>query len=85
MLKDRLYYEGYDEKTPRSVIRRAFEAGFLPEDETETWLDALEKRNLLSHTYNEKAAQAALKNIETKYGPILIALHKRMKPEAEPT
>jgi nucleotidyltransferase substrate binding protein (TIGR01987 family) len=85
MLKDRLYYEGYDEKTPRSVIRRAFEAGFLPEDETETWLDALEKRNLLSHTYNEKAAQTALKNIETKYGPILIALHKRMKPEAEPT
>ena len=26
-LKDLLFYEGYDEKTPRDVLRRAFEAG----------------------------------------------------------
>ena len=26
-LKDLLFFEGYDEKTPRDVLRRAFEAG----------------------------------------------------------
>ncbi|WP_289021913.1 nucleotidyltransferase substrate binding protein [Desulfobacter postgatei] len=82
-LKDRLYYEGYDEKTPRSVIRRAFETGFLSEDETEIWLDSLEKRNLLSHTYNEKTALAALKKIEEEYGQVLKKVYERLRPEAK--
>lgn len=84
-LKDRLYYEGYDEKTPRSVIRRAFETGFLSEDEAEIWLDSLAQRNLLSHTYNEEAATAALEKIEQDYSPVLIAVYQRLKPEANPT
>jgi nucleotidyltransferase substrate binding protein (TIGR01987 family) len=81
-MKDRLYYEGHDERTPRSVIRRAFEVGFLTEDEAEIWLDSLEKRNLLSHTYNEQTALAALQKIANEYSKILIALYQRLKPEA---
>ena len=34
-IKDKLFYEGYDEKTPRSVIRRAFEVNMMSEEETE--------------------------------------------------
>ncbi len=82
-LKDKLLYEGYDEKTPRSVIRRAFEAGYLTEDETETWLDSLDKRNLLSHTCNESMAQKALQFIAERYYPLLKSLHHRLQQEAE--
>lgn len=82
-LKDKLLYEGYDEKTPRSVIRRAFEAGYLTEDEAETWLDSLDKRNLLSHTYNERMAQQALRFIADRYYPLLKSLHRRLQQEVD--
>ena len=71
-LKDLLYYyKGHEENTPRDVIRQAFEAGYLDEGDTEMWLDALQKRNLLSHTYEEEAAEEAVKLINEKYAPML--------------
>jgi len=82
-MKDRLFYEGYDEKTPRSVIRRAFEVDFISEPETEVWLDALDARNLLSHTYNETTALTVLDHIEKRYSHILTRLYERLKPEAD--
>jgi len=82
-MKDRLFYEGYDEKTPRSVIRRAFEVDFISEAETEVWLDALDARKLLSHTYNETTALTVLDHIEKRYSHILTRLYERLKPEAD--
>lgn len=81
-LKDRLFYEGFDEKTPRAVIRRSFAVEYLTEEEAETWLDSLDKRNLLSHTYNEKAAQEALTFIKRLF-PILSRLYQNMKIEID--
>ena len=52
-LKDLLFYEGFEVRTPRDAIRRAFEAGYLTEEETETLLEALIKHNVLSHAVNE--------------------------------
>ena len=80
-LKDKLQYEGYDEKTPRSVIRRAFEVGYLTEEEAETWLEALNHRNLLSHTYDETMALEALNLIAQKYYPKLHTLYDRLSQE----
>lgn len=82
-LKDRLFYEGYDEKSPRSVIRRAFAVDFISETQAEHWLDALDARNLLSHTYNETTALMVLKQIEERYGHMLTQLYQRLKPEAK--
>ena len=70
-LKDLLFFEGYDEKTPRSVIRRSFEVEYLTEEDAEAFLDALKKRNLLSHTYEEEVAEAALALIKQTYFPVL--------------
>jgi nucleotidyltransferase substrate binding protein (TIGR01987 family) len=78
-LKDLLFYEGYEENTPRDVLRRAFEAGYLDEAAAETALDALDKRNLLSHTYNEKTAQEAVDLIKDRYAPMLQALLARLQ------
>ena len=77
-LKDLLFYEGYDEKTPRDIIRRAFEAGYLSEEDIETALDALDKRNLLSHTYDEETAEEAVALIREQYAPMLIRLRDKL-------
>ena len=74
-LKDLLFFEGYDEKAPRSIIRKGFEAGYLGEDDSEALLDALDKRNLLSHTYRKELALEAESLIRNSYHPALLQLH----------
>lgn len=78
-LKDLLYYEGYDEKTPRSVIRKAFETEYLDESDAETLLDALDKRNLLSHLYEEKTAVEAKDLIKNQFHPIFQRIYSRLE------
>jgi nucleotidyltransferase substrate binding protein (TIGR01987 family) len=80
-IKDKLFYEGYDEKTPRAVIRRAFEVEFITEEDTEIWLDSLDKRNILSHTYNEDAAREALEAIRDNYYPVIKQVYQSLKAE----
>jgi len=70
-LKDLLFSEGYDEKTPRAVIRRSFEVEYLTQEDSEIFLDALKKRNILSHTYEEEVAEEALALIKQTYFPAL--------------
>jgi len=82
-LKDLLFYEGYDEKTPRDVIRRAFAVGYISESESETWLDALDKRNLLSHTYDEETAEEAVELIKDHYTPVLRSTIDTLKKKQE--
>ncbi|MBI5526704.1 MAG: nucleotidyltransferase substrate binding protein [Deltaproteobacteria bacterium] len=84
-LKDLLFYEGYEEKTPREVLRRAFEAGYLDDAATETVLDALDKRNLLSHTYDEDAAAEAVGLIKNRFAPVLRAILTRLKEKRAST
>jgi hypothetical protein len=52
-LKDLLFYQGFEAAAPREALRKGFEAGYLGEAQTETLLDAIEKRNhsreLLDH------------------------------------
>ncbi len=78
-LKDLLFYEGYDEKSPRDVIRKAFETDYLNEADSETLLDALNKRNLLSHTYEEKTAREAEDLIKNRYQPVLRRIYDRLE------
>lgn len=52
-LKDLLEFEGFDVASPRSVFRTALEAKHLSSEQCETLLEALIKRNLPSHTYDE--------------------------------
>jgi len=82
-IKDKLFYEGYDVKTPRAVIRKAFEVGFISEDDTEIWLDSLGKRNMLSHTYDEATAKAALEAIRDNYYPVIKKIYQNLKAEID--
>ena len=78
VLEDLLFYEGHDAKTPRAVIRKSFEADYVDESECETLLDALDKRNLLSHAYLLDVAEAAETLIKERYHPALLGLHRAL-------
>lgn len=64
-LKDYLAKQGIDAQFPRDVIKQAF-ATQLIEDGTQ-WIQMLDKRNELTHTYNEKQAQKAIQTIRENY------------------
>jgi len=72
-LKDYLELSGFDAASPRDVIKQAFQAGFISNGHL--WLDALDKRNLMSHIYDENIAQEVLMAIKNKYYALLQELY----------
>jgi len=72
-LKDYLDYSGvvFDQITPRSVIKQAFAAKIVKDGQT--WIEMLEQRNLMSHTYDSQKFDAAFSNIMQHY---LVALEQ---------
>lgn len=64
-LKDYLESEGIMAATPREVLKQAFHVGFIKDGDA--WIDMLEQRNLMSHTYDEKNAELALSLIKNNY------------------
>jgi len=68
-LKDLLISEGYEVNTPRETVRKAFAASLILD--VDGWLDALDHRNILSHTYNKATAEWAKHTIKTEYAPLL--------------
>lgn len=72
-LHDYLVYSGvsFDQITPRSVIKQAFAAKIVKDGQT--WIDMLEQRNLMSHTYDSKIFEDAFSNISQHY---LVALEQ---------
>ena len=83
-LKDYLEYEGQviDPVTPRNIIKEAFAAHILSDGQV--WIDMLDHRNLLSHTYDEATFDAAVLAIRDRYRAAIEELHlwltKRQNP-----
>lgn len=74
-LKDYLEYGGQviEPVTPRSVIKEAFAARILHDGQV--WIDMLDHRNLLSHTYNAETFENAVLAIRDRYLPAIEELH----------
>jgi nucleotidyltransferase substrate binding protein (TIGR01987 family) len=74
-LKDYLEFEGVviEPATPRRVIKEAFAARIL--DDGQVWIDMLDHRNVLSHTYDEKAFGDAIQALADRYLPAIERLY----------
>lgn len=74
-LKDYLEYEGQiiDPVTPRNVIKAAFAARILSDGQV--WIDMLDHRNLLSHTYDEATFGTAVLALRDRYLAAIEELH----------
>ena len=83
-LKDLLFYEGYQPNSPRATLRQGFAAEYLSETDCETLLEALDKRNLLSHTYRKALALEAETLITTRYHSVLVRLHGTLQAKRQP-
>src|SRR5579864_1152 len=64
-LKDFLESRGIITHFPRDVLKEAFSARLIQDNDT--WMEMLNKRNLLSHTYNRSQATSAVELIKKHY------------------
>jgi nucleotidyltransferase substrate binding protein (TIGR01987 family) len=76
-LKDWLSHEGIDALVPREVLRQAFASGRL--EDGQLWIDMLEQRNLMAHTYDVSRARIALALIRERFAPALLALARDLE------
>ena len=74
VLGDYLQQEGVLVKSPRETIKEAFSYGIIHEGTV--WMDMLETRNIMSHTYDEENFNAATEKIIDIYLIEFIALKK---------
>jgi nucleotidyltransferase substrate binding protein (TIGR01987 family) len=78
-LKDFLESKDVAIKFPREVIKEAFQYNLI--DDGDMWLDMLDKRNLMSHTYNETNAELAYQLIIGQYLGALKQVYSKLKTE----
>jgi len=62
---------------PRNVVKKAFAAGILKADRD--WIDMLDHRNKLSHTYSERVFADAVEAVASIYLPALKRLHSDLQ------
>ena len=77
VMKDFLTAEGYEVKSPRDSIKTAFEYGLIQNGTL--WLEALEKRNLASHTYDDNILEELEELIIHTYYPLFNDLKEILK------
>lgn len=81
LLKDFEEQEGLTAKTPREVIKQAYQAGLVSHGHD--WMNALQDRNLMAHTYSESTAIAVEAKIRHEYFPLLDELYGLFKTKLE--
>lgn len=66
-MKDYLVSENvaFGEVTPRNVVRKAFESGLVTDGQV--WMDALDARNKMSHTYDSSEFEQVIADIQKHY------------------
>jgi nucleotidyltransferase substrate binding protein (TIGR01987 family) len=81
-LKDFMEQDGFvfATITPRQVLKDAFAAKILPDGQV--WIDMLDHRNLLSHTYNLAKFEEAVKMVHEQYLDAFDQLHEFLQGEA---
>jgi len=65
--------------TPRQVVKDAFAAKLI--EDGQIWIDMLDHRNLLSHTYDFSVFEKAVEAIASLYLPAMASLHEFLARE----
>ncbi len=64
-IKDYLESKGDIEKYPRDIIKKAFQLQII--ENGEIWIEMLEKRNIMSHTYDQATFVEIVTSIKDRY------------------
>ena len=79
-MKEILDSQGFEESktgSPKKVLKTAFEAGMIAEEDN--WLDALQARNNVAHSYNESIALDIVRQAKATF----LGLFRELKIEIE--
>ena len=78
VLRDYLSYQGISGLIgSRDACREAFQKGLITDGDG--WMEMIASRNLTSHTYNKKIAEAIISNIRSRYHQCFLDLKKTMQ------
>ncbi len=79
-MKDYLEYQNIvlPQVTPRAVIKEAFAAKLISDGQA--WMDALDARNKMSHTYDIEQFERVIEDIKDHYLPAMEALSLTLLP-----
>ena len=74
-LIDKMEYDGLilDKISPKMVLKEAYKNKYI--DNIELWLEMINDRNLLSHTYDFQVFEDVIPDIQLKYTPLLSELY----------
>ena len=78
-MKDYLEEKNVEVKFPRDTIKEAFKYELI--EQGDICMDMLEKRNLMSHTYDETTAELASKLITQTYFKAIEQVYNKLKAE----
>jgi len=77
-MRDYLEFEGFDNIAgSKQVIKTAFQAGLI--EDAESWLNAVQKRNISSHTYDEDVLSEGVAFVDNDYFPLVSKLYNDLK------
>lgn len=79
-MKDRLEFAGYAENkigSPKGIIKLAYQAGMI--DDEQLWLEALQARNNVAHSYNEQIALGIISDSKEKFIEMFEALQNEIQ------
>lgn len=65
VLKDYLFLNGISAQLPREVIKEAFSANVIKDEQV--WIDMLQDRNSISHEFNMDKVNLIIERIATVY------------------
>ncbi|MCL1800930.1 MAG: nucleotidyltransferase substrate binding protein [Promicromonosporaceae bacterium] len=74
LLKDYLSVEGIEINSPRAVIKESFSMGVISQGAL--WLEMLDARNNIAHTYEDQLARAIVIAVRERYANELRSLEE---------
>ncbi len=80
-LKIYLLIQGFDEKTPRWVLKKSFEISLI--EDIDLFIDMIDIRNLTSHTYNEELAEDVYEFIKKNHKEIWKVIEKLVSDDID--
>ena len=78
-LKDYLSAQGIELSSPKEVIRQALQNAIISDGDV--WIEALNRRNQSSHTYNELILLQTITFVKEEFYPVLQKLYQKLMGE----
>jgi len=74
-LKDKMEFDGIllDKISPKMVLKEAYQAKYI--NDIDTWIQMINDRNLVSHTYDFETFEQIIPSIQKKYISVLNDLY----------